>query len=230
MGCGSSEGVRSSLPHLVIVGFQFGGFNLLQQVKDKFRVTVIDRKDFFEWSCAAPASIHQKGYFERTSTSYHKAINSKKVFGSGVKFIQGSVVDLVDSHKLSYVPTKGKKAGNLKGPTKDLRFDFLAICTGSDWSANHDSEEFVNMTSVKEKSKFYESYREKIDKAKSILIVGGGPTGVEMAGEILIKYKGSKKLGLITKNLDLIPDFIEKAGNKAEEHFEKKDLELHFSS
>lgn len=230
MGCASSSDMRETMPHLVIVGFQFGGYNLLQQVKDKFRVTVIDKKDFFEWTCAAPASIHQEGNFERISTSYDEAINAKKVFGSKVKFVQGLVSELVDAHNLKYVPTKGKTSGHPGSGAKGLRFDYLAICTGSVWAANHSAEDLFNIFSSKEKSAYYSKYREEIDKANSVLVVGGGPTGVEIAGEILIKYKGQKKLGIATNSSKLIEAYGDKAAEMAKDHFEEKGVELHFNT
>ena len=128
MGCGSSNQTKDILPHLVIVGFQYGGFNLLQQVKDNFRVTVIDKKDFFEWTTATPHSMHVEGCFESKSENLHTAINSNKVFGSNVKFIQGLVDEVVDEHSIKYKPTKGKNSSSIgSASTKSLEYDYLAL-------------------------------------------------------------------------------------------------------
>lgn len=230
MGCSSSNNTRETLPHLVIAGFQFGGYNLLHQVKDHFRVTVIDKKDFFEWVCAAPASIAVEGNFEQVSTSYHDALNVEKVFGNNVKFVQGLVSELVDSHNLKYVPTKGKKSGHPGTGSKDLRFDYLAICTGSIWSVNHTAEEFLHTFTSKDRSRQFEQYRDEIDRADSVLVVGGGATGVESAGEILMKYKGKKKVGLVTNSSTLVTEYGEKASELAREHLEGKGVDLHFNT
>ncbi|CAI2371185.1 unnamed protein product [Moneuplotes crassus] len=213
MGCTSSNQTKSPLPHLVIAGFQYGGYNLLHQVKDKFRVTVIDKKDFFEWTPAGPTNMSKEGNFEMISENYHNAINTNKVFGSNVNFKQGLVTELVDNHNLKYVPTRKSKTTSQTAAEKNVTFNYLAICTGSIWSANHDLKDVLSIYSKEDKSKYFAQYREQIDNAKSILIVGGGPTGLES-----------------TSASKLIEAYGEKASEMAKDHFEAKNVDLHFNT
>lgn len=61
---------------------------------------------------------------------------------------------------------------------------------------------------------FYFADYEKIKSSDSILIVGGGPTGVELAAEIVVDFPG-KKIKLVHRGSRLLEFLGEKAGKKA---------------
>lgn len=198
MGCSGSapRAGGDGKPHLVIVGFQYAGYNLLHQVKDHFRVTVLDMKEFFEWKTAMPSHIFQEGNFEKKIVKYQAALNSQKVFGKDVKYIQGMASELVDEKTLKYIPTKGMPAGSKKPVAeKVIEFDYLAICTGSTWNINDKPDVAHNIFKANDKSAYYAKYREQLEKAEAILVVGGGPTGVETAAETRMKYD-EKEIGI----------------------------------
>ena len=54
---------------------------------------------------------------------------------------------------------------------------------------------------------------EKIESSESVLIIGGGPTGVELAAEIVVDYPG-KKVTLIHRGPRLLEFMGEKASKK----------------
>ncbi|CAI5516944.1 unnamed protein product [Closterium sp. Naga37s-1] len=62
-------------------------------------------------------------------------------------------------------------------------YDVLVICTGS---------EPYTTTTRDDRLKFYAQESEKLKAAKSVVVVGGGPSGVELAGEILTDMPGKK--------------------------------------
>ena len=58
--------------------------------------------------------------------------------------------------------------------------------------------------------------RSDIASSKSILVVGGGPNGVELMGNLAAGLQGkNKKLGLITRNPRLLPSMPQDASNAA---------------
>lgn len=71
------------------------------------------------------------------------------------------------------------------------------------------------------------SFREKLSTAKSIVITGGGPTGVETAGELgqFLNGTGGKSqnvtITLVTKSNQLLPDLPPSVAQKAEEQLSK---------
>lgn len=66
---------------------------------------------------------------------------------------------------------------------------------------------------------------EKIKSANSILIVGGGPTGVELAGEIAVDFP-NKKVILVHRGSRLLDFLGEKAGKKALDWLISKNVEV----
>lgn len=66
---------------------------------------------------------------------------------------------------------------------------------------------------------------EKIKSASSVLIVGGGPTGVELAGEIAVDFP-NKKVILVHRGSRLLDFLGEKAGKKALDWLISKNVEV----
>lgn len=68
---------------------------------------------------------------------------------------------------------------------------------------------------------------QKIKSSKSILIIGGGPVGVELAAEIAIDYP-EKKLTLVHNGPRLLEFIGLKASSKAFEWLKSKNVEILF--
>eukprot|EP01125_Pyxidicula_operculata_P019703 TRINITY_DN7162_c0_g1_i2.p1 TRINITY_DN7162_c0_g1~~TRINITY_DN7162_c0_g1_i2.p1 ORF type:complete len:844 (+),score=274.21 TRINITY_DN7162_c0_g1_i2:12-2543(+) len=66
---------------------------------------------------------------------------------------------------------------------------------------------------------------EKLSKADSVIIIGGGPVGVELAGEIVKKYP-KKNVTLITRSEGLMPRFPKSAQKEVQKALEKKKVSV----
>jgi len=64
---------------------------------------------------------------------------------------------------------------------KTIPYDYLVIANGYKYSSPFKSDE---NNSILLRKKEINSYFEKIQNAKKILVVGSGPAGIEQAGEI----------------------------------------------
>ena len=62
-------------------------------------------------------------------------------------------------------------------------YDFLVIATGTTFSGP---------TTKSERIKMFEAEKKKLSAANSVLIIGGGPVGVELAGEIATDFPEKK--------------------------------------
>lgn len=80
------------------------------------------------------------------------------------------------------------------GTQRSLDYDHLVIATGSHIRSNLP---FKPVGTHEETVAALHSLQQQIDVAKSIVVAGGGPTGVETAGELAAAYGGEKDITLI---------------------------------
>lgn len=97
-----------------------------------------------------------------------------------------------------------------------VEYDFLVIATG------HKSP--LPKTRSERLNKFLEDHQ-KIKSANSILIVGGGPTGVELASEIAVDFP-EKKVTLVHFGSRLLEFIGPKAAEKALDWLKSKNVDV----
>ncbi len=103
---------------------------------------------------------------------------------------------------------------------KKLKFDYLVLATGSRYSKASESDIISTIKAIELKENF-----DRLKKAKNILIIGGGITGVELAAEITTKYK-NKEITLINKDPRLIPKQNIKASKYAKKFLKKNNVKV----
>lgn len=95
----------------------------------------------------------------------------------------------------------------------NIDFDFLVIATGSkfpNWPYLNGSE--ISME-LRQKEVIEESI--KLSVADSVIIIGGGPVGVELAGEIAYRWK-DKKITIVNSGNRILGRLSEKVSHRAE--------------
>ena len=213
-------------PRVVILGAGFGGLTAARAMADTAHVTVVDRHNFqtflpllYQVSTAGLAADHVahpiRGALRKT----------------GVQFRMGSPISV--DHKNKTIKLDSSEV---------LAFDQLIVALGSvtaDFSIPGVAEYALGMKSVSEAlairaevmRRFEDLCRFEDDTSFSISVVGGGPTGVEMAGAFAELVRGPLKndqahaaahirINLIEAGPRILPMFSEKLSARA-----KKDLE-----
>lgn len=179
----NTSSVSQSKKRVVIVGGGVGGAVVAKNLEDHAEVFLIEGRDFFEVPYAGLRCIVQPSFAERACI-FHKEYLKKctLVTNNGRTALKTEVVTDRGEH---------------------IKFDFLVIATGSQCKAPLTRagrlEEFVKEN-------------QKLQNAKSILIVGGGPVGVELAGEVVTDFP-SIKVTLVHAGNRLL-DFIDPAASK----------------
>ncbi|XP_019053971.1 PREDICTED: apoptosis-inducing factor 2-like isoform X2 [Nelumbo nucifera] len=97
-----------------------------------------------------------------------------------------------------------------------IAYDYLVVATGHD-----DSVPKTRMERLRQ----YYAENNKIKAAKSILIIGGGPTGVELAGEVATDFP-NKKVTLVHSGSRLLQFIGPKASSKTLEWLASKKVEV----
>ena len=216
----------SQKPRVVILGAGFGGLTAARAMADTAHVTVVHRHNFqtflpllYQVSTAGLAADH-------VAHPIRGALRK-----SGVQFRMGSPISV--DHKNKTIKLDSSEV---------LAFDQLIVALGSvtaDFSIPGVAEYALGMKSVSEAlairaevmRRFEDLCRFEDDTSFSISVVGGGPTGVEMAGAFAELVRGPLKndqahaaahirINLIEAGPRILPMFSEKLSARA-----KKDLE-----
>ena len=173
MGSSSSKVNVSSLPTVVIVGGGYSGMLLASKLDKDFFVVLIDRKDHFLHKIALLRSTVQPERAAQCLLSYARLLTN------GV-FIQG------------YVDRIEQSSVHIAGYESSIRFDALVIATGSSYA-------FPNRVSRPMRSlalPAFDAINQQLQRAQSVLIVGGGAVGTELAAEIATDFP-TKKITLV---------------------------------
>ncbi|PTS96543.1 FAD-dependent oxidoreductase [Pedobacter sp. HMWF019] len=169
--------------HIVIIGGGFAGVNLVEQFSDKddFEITLVDKNNYNFF----PPLLYQvaTGYLETSNICYpfRKLFSGRKNFN----FRMGSLEKVLQQENKVVLSTG------------ELEYDILVFATGTE--TNYFGIESVQqsatpMKTVEDALYMRNSMLEKLEKASrekdplerkkllTVVVAGGGPTGVEISG------------------------------------------------
>ena len=223
-------------PRVVILGAGFGGLTAARKMAGFADVTVVDRHNFqtflpllYQVSTAGLAADHVahpiRGALRKT----------------GVQFRMGTPLSV--DHKNKSVKLDSSEV---------LEFDYLVVALGSanaDFGIPGVTEHALGMKSVHEAlmiraevlRRFEDLCRFEDETIFSISIVGGGPTGVEMAGAFAELVKGPLKhdqqhaaahikINLIDAGPRILPMFSEKLSARGKKDLEALGVTVHLNT
>ena len=228
----TSTSDRAIRPKVVILGAGFGGLTAAKALAPNADVTVVDRHNFqtflpllYQVATAGLAADH-------VAHPVRGALRK-----SGVKFRMGSPISV--DHKNKSVKLDSSEV---------LEFDHLVIALGSataDFGVMGVMENARGMKSVHEAiairaevmRRFEDLCRFEDDTRLSLSVVGGGPTGVEMAGALAELKRGPLKndeanaakhidIYLIEAGPRILPMFSEKLSARAQRDLEKLGVKV----
>ena len=174
-----------SRPKVVILGAGFGGLNAARALDSIADVTLVDRHNFqtflpllYQVATAGLAADH-------VAHPIRSALRKTKV-----KFRMGSPISIDHKHRSIKLDS-----------SETLEFDYLIVALGSatsDFGVKGVADHALGMKSVNEAllirssimRRFEDLCRFEDETELSVSVVGGGPTGVEMAGAIAELVRG----------------------------------------
>ncbi|XP_070421036.1 ferroptosis suppressor protein 1 isoform X10 [Equus przewalskii] len=178
---GSQVSMDVGAVHVVIVGGGFGGIvaaSKLQALNIPF--VLVDMKDSFHHNVAALRASVESGFAKKTFISYSVTFRES--------FRQGLVVE-IDLKNQTVLLEDGEA----------LPFSHLILATGS---TGPFPGKFNQVSSQQVAIQLYEDMVTQVQRAQSIVVVGGGSAGVEMAAEIKTDYP-EKEVTLIHSQMAL---------------------------
>ncbi|WP_299435865.1 NAD(P)/FAD-dependent oxidoreductase [uncultured Maribacter sp.] len=229
---------KLSCPRIVIIGGGFGGLSLAQKLSKKdVQVVLLDKHNYHTFQ----PLLYQvsTGGLEPDSIAY--PIRKVLKDYSNFYFRLAEVQEILPEEK-SIITTIG-----------NLTYDYLVIATGSETNFFGNKEIEKNAMAMKSipqslnlRSLILENFEQALltdelherDALMNFVIVGGGPTGVELAGALAEIKKGvlpkdypdldtrRAQINLVQSGNCILPGMSKKASEKAEEFLEKLGVEI----
>jgi NADH dehydrogenase FAD-containing subunit len=151
-------------PTVLVVGGGYGGIRVAKALDDVAAVTLLDPKEAFVHTIAAWRALVEPEWLDRIFFPYERLLAEGR-------FVRGSAASL-----------DGRRVTLASGET--LEADYLVLATGSSYPFPAKNEE-PDIASARRR---VEEAHEALLAANRVLIVGAGPSGLELAGEIKSFY------------------------------------------
>jgi apoptosis-inducing factor 2 len=189
---------------VVVIGGGYAGVRLAKRLDPVARVTLVDRKEvFFHRIASLRAGV-------RPDWSVTPFIPYDRLLGNG-RVVTGKAVR-VDTAERQVVLATGER----------LPYDVLVIATGADYP---EPARFSG-TTIEEALKSFAGHQSQIAAAEHVLVVGGGPSGVELSAEIRLARPGTRVTLAHSGPALLHATGSERAGRKARAWLESHDVEV----
>lgn len=186
---------------VVVIGGGFAGSHAAKHLDKHFDVTLIDTKDYFEFTPGILRTIVEPSHIRKIQVLHSHYLKWARVLVGKVKEIGKN-----------YVLVSGRK----------VKFHYLVIASGSSYNLPFKEQKVVTAL----RAKHLRNYYERLCKADRILIIGGGLVGVELAGEILWRYGKEKEITIVHSGERLIARNSKAAINYAEKFLSDKGVKI----
>jgi uncharacterized NAD(P)/FAD-binding protein YdhS len=179
---------------VLILGASYAGLTIAHKLLKHTRpsvpdliVILVNPSTHFYWNLASvraiiPGQIKDEGIFQDIAQGFKYAPKD------ALEFVVGTAESVdIEAKEVSVRTGDGQRK---------KKYDLLVVATGSKtagtgkvpWKASGSYEEM--------REELHEMQR-RVEEAKSIVVVGGGATGVELAGELGFEYHGRKDIQLV---------------------------------
>ncbi|XP_073098742.1 uncharacterized protein [Elaeis guineensis] len=193
---GGGEGSSRINNRVVVVGGGVAGALLAKNMQFHADVVLIDPKEYFEITWAQLRSMVEPSFAERSVINHTDYLTNGRIIASSAVNVTEAKVLTANGHSVAY--------------------DYLVIATGHADSTPRNRKDRLEQ---------FQQGIQKIKSSRSVLIIGGGPTGVELAGEIAVDYP-EKKVTLVHKGSRLLEFIGQKASKKAMDWLTSKNVKV----
>ena len=202
----SSISASAPMKNIVIVGGSFSALHTAHRTlknaksvlgakgrQTKFKVTLVSRDSHFYWNLASPRAIIP-GQFTDEQMSQPIAEGFQKYSKAGqFEFVLASITGLdAEAKRVELVGVGDDEDDKSR---RMLDYDFLVLATGASQKASE--VPFKSMGSTEATMTALHAMQNCVGRAKTVVVVGAGPTGVETAAEIKFAYGDKKKVILV---------------------------------
>ncbi|NUS79547.1 MAG: FAD-dependent oxidoreductase [Streptomyces sp.] len=194
--------------NVVVIGGGYAGVRLAKRLDATARVTLVDRKEVFFHRIASLRAGVRPEWTVTPFIPYDRLLTHGRV-------VTGKAVR---------IDTAGREVRLATG--ERLPYDVLVIATGADYP---EPARFAGATAA-EAAKSFGEHQRKVATAQHVLVVGGGPSGVELGAEIRLA-RPDARVTLAHSGPELLHSTgSARAGQKARAWLEAHDVEVRLDS
>jgi len=194
--------------HVVIVGASFGGLAAQRKLAGRkgLRVTLVDFKDYFEYTPGVLRCFVQPSYLGQLTCPLPSARNA---------LLTGTMCGANEDAVI---------LRDAQDTERRVQFDYLVLAVGSTYSDPIKPVE--SEPTLAERAVTWSDAAARLATASSIIIVGAGAVGVELAGEVLTAYGAGKRITLVDIAPTILPGFDDTACAYSRAWLEARGAEL----
>ncbi|MFF4269859.1 NAD(P)/FAD-dependent oxidoreductase [Streptomyces sp. NPDC001536] len=193
---------------VVVIGGGYAGVRLAKKLDATARVTLVDRKEVFFHRIASLRAGIRPEWSVTPFIPYDRLLKGGRVvLGKALR---------IDTAARQVVLATGER----------LPYDVVVIATGADYP----EPARFNGTTPDEAVKAFAGHQQAVARAGHILVVGGGPSGVELSAEIRLARPDARVTLAHSGSALLHGTGSERAGRKALAWLEARDVEVRLNS
>ncbi|TDC45054.1 FAD-dependent oxidoreductase [Actinomadura sp. KC345] len=165
---------------VAVVGGGYGGIAVAKALDDAADVVLIEPRDTFVHNVAALRGLTDPRWTDRLFIPYDRLLSRGRVIRDRAVRVDAASVTLASGTRVDA--------------------DYIVLATGSAYPFPAKTGTADSAT-AKER---YHAARKALADADGVLLVGGGPVGLELAGEIKAVWPG-KAVTIVTRDRDIVP-------------------------
>lgn len=197
-------------PSVVVIGGSFAGLRVQRELSDNFDVTVVDLKEYFEYTPGVLRLYTQPEHLTALTAPLPQARN---------KLLVGEATAVTTSPRVVRLRLADADATEL-----DLPYDYLLVASGVSYPCAPIKPSAAERTLAARQAR-WDGAAAALQEAASVIVVGGGLVGVELAAEIVEAYP-SKPLTLITSGAALCSTLPPRVGRAARAWLEARGVAI----
>ncbi|RKF77604.1 Oxidoreductase ptaL [Golovinomyces cichoracearum] len=194
--------------------------NTLKNNRDDYKVVLVSPTTHHYWNMASVRAI-VPGQFpdEKLFASISDGLDK---YGDLVDFVIGIATQLDTSSKTVAISTADGE--------KQLHYEILVIATGSRAKSKEELPWHSSLSGYEASKQTLHKFQEAVKNAKTIALGGGGPTGVETAGELGYEYGKDKEISIITSSSKLLLDGTPAMSSTADAELRKLHVKIIYNT
>ena len=170
---------RASRPVVAVIGGGYGGFAVAKGLDEFADVTLVEPRDAFVHNVAALRALVEPEWLPTIFLPYDNLLTKGRV-------VRGRAVE-VDAGRV------------LLSSGEELTPDYVVLATGSSYPYPAKTDTDDTAAAIRH----YQESHEELARAERVLIVGAGPTGLELAGEIQARWP-NKRITILEPEPDIL--------------------------